>query len=231
MPLGIIINALSVIIGGLAGGFASKRIKLKAQGDLIVVIGICAIGMGITSVVKVKSVPVVILAVLAGFVIGNALGLDAKINKFFRKLLSKIGSENKDAAYLDKLVVISVIFCFSSTGIYGALLSGMTGDHSILLGKSVLDLFTSFIFALSLSYIVATLGLIQPIVLMTIFLLSKFIAPLLTDTMIADFIACGGIILVATGLKVAGIKDIKIADMIPALIIVAPLSYLFSLFL
>ncbi len=229
MPIGIIVNALCVILGGLAGGLASKHVKLKSQEALITVTGICAIAMGISSVVKMDNLPAVILAVLLGFVIGEMLDLDTKISNFFKSLLNKMGTGHKDDAYMDKLVVISIIFCFSSTGIYGALLSGITGDHSILLAKSVLDLFTAFIFAVSLSYIVSALGIIQPIILLVFFMLSRLITPLLSETMIADFIACGGIIIIATGIKVAGIKDIKIANMIPALVIVPVLSYLFSL--
>lgn len=229
MPLGIIVNALSIIIGGLVGGFFSKRVNIKSQEELIVVIGICAIGMGVTSVIKMQNLPAVILAVLLGYVSGKAFGLDEKINIFFRKLLSKIGYVNRDDVYMDKIVVVAVIFCASSTGIYGALLSGITGDHSILLGKSILDLFTAFIFALSLSYIVSILGIIQPIILIIVYLLSRVVAPILDDVMIADFVACGGIIMMATGIKVASIKDIKIANMIPALLLVVPLSYIFGL--
>ncbi len=230
MPVGVIVNALSVIIGGVTGGFLAEKKKIKHMDTLMIILGICALAMGISSVVKIRNLPVVILAVILGFIIGESIKLDEIITNLFRKVLDKFGKADTDEAYMDKLLVIAVVICTSATGIYGALLSGIAQDHSILITKAILDIFTAGIFALTLSYIVALLGVIQFVILGTIFVCAKFIMPFCSEEMIMDFVACGGIIMVATGLKIAQIKDVNIANMIPALILVIPLSYIYSQF-
>jgi hypothetical protein len=121
-----------------------------------------------------------------------------------------------------------VLFCASGTGIYGAIVSGMTGDHSILIAKSILDLFTALIFACTLGSVVATIAIPQFIIFGLLFLCSGFIFPLTTETMIADFKACGGFLILATGFRMIKVKMFPIADMIPAMILVMPISWLWS---
>lgn len=111
------------------------------------------------------------------------------------------------------------------TGIYGALDAGMTGNHSVLIAKSVLDFFTAMIFACKLGKATALIGIPQGMVLLALFALAKVIVPLTTDTMVADFKACGGFILVATGLRMMKVKAFPIADMIPAMVLVMPVSF------
>ena len=118
-----------------------------------------------------------------------------------------------------------ILFCVSSTGIYGSLESGMTGDHSILIAKAILDFFTAMIFACRLGKSISFISIPQFLIMISLFLLAKVIVPLTNDMMIADFKACGGLILVATGLRMLQLKPSPIADMIPALILVMPVSY------
>ena len=117
-----------------------------------------------------------------------------------------------------------VLFCSSGTGIYGSLDAGMTGNVTILMSKSVLDFFTAMIFACSLGIITSVIAVPQFLIFLCLFLLAKLIYPLTTPVMINDFKACGGFVLLATGLRIAKIKEFPIADMIPAMILVMPIS-------
>ena len=126
--------------------------------------------------------------------------------------------------FLEKFVAILVLFCASGTGIFGAMNEGMTGDYSLLIVKSFLDLFTAAIFATALGYTVATLAVPQLVIQASLFFLAVKILPLTTPAMIADFSACGGLIMVATGLRIAGIKPFAVANMLPALFIAMPIS-------
>lgn len=46
--------------------------------------------------------------------------------------------------------------------------------------------------------------------------------------MISDFKACGGLIIFATGFKMLNVINFPDADMIPSMIIVMPISYLWE---
>ncbi len=104
-------------------------------------------------------------------------------------------------------------------------MSGMTGDHSILLAKSILDFPTALIFSCTLGMVVSLIAVPQFIIFMALYLV---IYPLCTPVMINDFKACGGILLLATGFRMIKVKEFPVADMIPAMVLVMPVSYLWS---
>ncbi|GED80419.1 hypothetical protein FC62_GL000966 [Amylolactobacillus amylotrophicus DSM 20534] len=124
------------------------------------------------------------------------------------------------------LVTVIVLFCASGTGIYGSLTEGMSGDASILISKSILDFFTAAIFAANLGFVVSMIAIPQVLIFVLLYLLAGVIYPLTTATMIADFKAAGGVLMLATGFHMVQIKMFPTADMIPAMIVVMPLSWL-----
>ena len=222
MPIGVIVNACSVLFGGIIGCFVGKYMKESFKETLTNIFGLSALGMGINSVILMKCMPAVILALIVGTMIGIWLCIGKRINQAATYAVKKMNTKTD----MDILVVIIVLFCASSTGIYGALVSGISGDHSILISKSILDFFTAMIFAANLGKIVAYISIPQIVVLLGLFTLSKVVYPFVTDTMFADFKACGGYLLLATALRMLKVKDFPVADMIPAMILVMPFSAL-----
>ena len=223
MPIGVICNVLAAAIGGLIGAKAGNKLSQEFKEKLNLIFGICSMGIGISSIVLMQNMPAVVLALIVGTIIGIVTHLGRRIENGGKKLASLIpGQNNMDSALL---VTTIVLFCSSGTGIYGSIVSGMSGDHSILLAKSILDIFTAMIFACSLGMVTCLVAIPQFIIFMILFLCARLIFPLTTPAMINDFKACGGLIMLATGFRIAKIKDFPIADMIPAMILVWPISY------
>lgn len=100
----------------------------------------------------------------------------------------------------------------------------MTGDATILFTKSILDFFTAAIFASALGYIIAVIFVPQLIVFIILFFAASFIMTMINPSMVADFTACGGIIMLATGFRLCGIRAFPTANMLPALLLVMPFS-------
>ena len=222
MPVGIIANVLSTVVGGWLGSQIGDRLSDSLKQQMTTIFGCCAIAMGISSVVLMKNLPAVIFAIIVGSLIGIQLDFDGHIQQETKLLLSRLhlGGDLD----LQLMVTAMVLFCASGTGIYGSLVSGMTGDHSILISKAILDFFTSMIFACQLKKSIMLIGIPQFIIMMLLFLAAKVILPLTNDAMIADFKACGGIILLATGLTIMKVKEIRIANMILSMALVMPIS-------
>ena len=223
MPSGIIINSLSIILGGIAGGLFGDYLRDDFKENLNLIFGLASMVMGISAIMNMVNMPAVIFAVVIGTIVGLALKFGNLINKgagLMEKGLSKITPSKQtglahDEFYAQLLTVI-VLFCASGTGIYGSLESGMTGDASILISKSILDFFTAMIFSCSLGYIVSMIAIPQFIV---------FILPLTTKAMIGDFKACGGFLMIATGFRIMKLRQFPTADMTPAMILVMPISW------
>lgn len=230
MPIGVIVNVLAVAAGGLLGAQLQGRLRDEFQANLNLIFGMCSLGMGISSTAQMENMPAVVFALILGGGLGLWLKLGQHISDVAAALQQKFpghGSK-KSAENTAMFLTVIVLFCASGTGIYGALLSGFNGDHSVLLAKAVLDLFTAAIFACSLGAVVSLVAIPQCVIFLLLYLLANLVFPLTTFTMIADFKACGGIIMIATGLRIAGIKNFPIADVIPAMALVMPISWLWT---
>ncbi|WP_099469366.1 DUF554 domain-containing protein [Konateibacter massiliensis] len=232
MPVGVIINALSVVFGGIAGALVGKKLTPEFKASITLIFGVCSMGMGISSIGLMKYMPAVIFAIVIGTGLGLAFHLGKWINKGAEQMQKPIAklfkgqkSDMSQEEFLSTLVTIIVLFCASGTGIYGSLDAGMTGDSTILISKSILDFFTAAIFACNLGLVVSVVAIPQFIIFFLLFMGAKFIFPLTTPDMIADFKACGGFLMLATGFRMVKLKDFPIADMIPAMILVMPLSW------
>ncbi|KJO49480.1 membrane protein [Klebsiella aerogenes] len=232
MLIGPYVNGAAVIVGGLLGAIASKAISERVKSSLPLIFGLCSIGLGINLVIQVKYMPAVVLAMIIGTAIGEVLYVERGIGKAAgstRSLINAVLPSVKGLSqeqFTEKFVAILVLFCASGTGIFGAMHEGMTGDPSILYIKMVLDFFTAGIFATMLGFAVMTIGLPLIIIQVALAMLASLILPMISSEMMADFSCAGGLLMVATGLRICNIKIFPVANMLPALILVMPLSWL-----
>lgn len=226
MPVGIITNVAAVVIGGILGCLLGGRVTERWKKLLNDLLGMSAMTMGIVLILRGKNLSPVILSLLVGGVIGEALQLEKRVNGLMVSVTEKVlKGEAMSEAHLMQIATVIVLFCFSGTGWYGALFEGMTGDGSILVTKAILDGITACIFAALLGKIVPCLGLPQLLLMLLLFFIAEPISTFITDSMTADFSAIGGIITLCAGLRMTRIKtDIKVLNLLPAL----PLAFLFS---
>ena len=164
------------------------------------------------------------LAVHFGKLINKGgLALQKGISRFV-----KTSSDVSEAEFEATLVTCITLFCASGTGIYGSIIAGMSADHSVLIAKAILDLFTAVVFACTLGMVTAAVAIPQFIIFFILFLLGGPIyngLDLGTNTyIINDFKACGGFIMLATGFRMCKIKQFPVADMIPAMVLIFPIA-------
>ncbi|WP_342754287.1 DUF554 domain-containing protein [Pantoea sp. MBD-2R] len=232
MIVGPYINGSAVFLGGIIGAVLSTRLPERIRLSMPSIFGAASMCMGIVLVVKVVHMPVMVLSVILGSLLGELIYLEKGIGKVGGKakglveLLVKPGSSDESAQeqFLHQYVSIIVLFCASGTGIFGSMHEGMTGDTSVLIAKSFLDIFTAAIFATSLGFAVAIIALPQLIIQLALAHGAVYIMPLTTSAMQADFSAVGGVLMFATGFRICGIKMFPVANMIPALVLAMPIS-------
>lgn len=229
--IGPIINGAAIIVGGLIGASVGKTIPARVREALPMTFGCAAIGIGVALITKIHTIPAVVLALLIGSLIGELLKLERGIEKlslklrlFFDKPNAKQPLITSHEDFIEKYVALVVLFCASGMGIFGALTEGISADPSLLIAKAFLDFFTAIIFAITLGYAVSLIAIPQFLIQAALFLLASVIQPLISDSMFADFSACGGIIMLATGFRICNIKLFPVANMLFALIIVMPIS-------
>lgn len=231
MIVGPIINGAAIVIGGLIGASVGKTIPPRIREALPMTFGCASMGIGIALITKVNSIPAVVLSLLLGSLIGEILQLEKSIENLSLKLRRFLEKPNPNQAlitshedFIEKYVALVVLFCASGMGVFGSLKEGFSGDPSLLVAKAFLDFFTACIFAITLGYAVSLIAVPQFAIQAGLFFLASFIKPLISDPMMADFSACGGMIMLATGLRICGIKSFPVANMLFGLIIVMPIS-------
>jgi uncharacterized membrane protein YqgA involved in biofilm formation len=226
------VNAAALAAGALGGAALGHRLPDRLRARLPPVFGIAALGLGVVLTVRVRTLPAVMLALLAGTILGELLHLEEGIERaavHTRRLVERLvgrhrsASPHDEAEHVRQMVSLLVLFAASATGIVGALAEGMTGDPSLLLAKAVLDMVTAAVFAATLGPAVAALALPLLAVQSALFLAVRAL-PVESPVLIGDLSACGGLILLATGLRVAGVRSFAVASMLPALALAIPIS-------
>ena len=228
MNIGIIIDCLSVAAGGLIGSLIKDKLPESFKTQLNKVLGLSSMGMGVAAIVLMEHMPAVIFALILGTSFGLLIQFGNLVTKAAVGMNNLVNKGDSDAERSAMMVTATVLFCASGTGIYGALTAGMSGDPSILIAKSILDLFTAMIFACTLGKSVSLIAVPQFVILFALYLLAGIIVPLTNPSMINDFKACGGFIMLATGFRMVKLLDFPIADMIPAMVLVMPFSSLWA---
>ena len=228
MNIGILIDCAAVLAGGLLGSMIKDLLPESFKTQLNKVLGLSSMGMGVAAIVLMEHMPAVIFALILGTSFGLLVHLGDQITNATVGMNHLVNKGKSDAEKSAMMVTAAVLFCASGTGIYGALTAGMSGDPSILIAKSILDLFTAMIFACMLGKSVSLIAVPQFIILEALFLLAGVIVPLTNPSLINDFKACGGFIMLATGFRMVKLLDFPIADMIPAMVLVMPFSALWA---
>ncbi len=234
VPLGPYVNGTAVAIGGLAGAFIGTKLPERLRTALPQTFGLASMGLGISMIIKLQHLPAVILALIVGSILGEMFYLEKAIGRVGTKakgLIERIFPAREGLTpeeFIEKFVAVLVLFCASGTGIFGAMNEGMTGNPDILYVKSILDFFTSGIFATALGYAVASVCLPQVAIQILLMFCATWIMPMPDPGMIADFSAVGGLIMLATGFRIAGVKPFPVANMLPGLLLAMPFSHLWT---
>lgn len=230
LPVGVIVDSVAVAAGGLIGAGLQEYISEEWKSKLNTVFGISSMAMGIMSIILMKNMPAVVFSLIIGTGIGIILQLENRLTSLGNFVKNRIshGTQKSSNEYNSQLVTAIVLFCASGTGIYGSIVSGVSGDNTILYAKAILDLFTALIFACTLGTVVSLISLPQCVIYSGLFLIASFVMPLISEAMLCDFKACGGLIMLATGFRILKLKEFPLTDMLPAMILVFPISHLWS---
>lgn len=219
---GTLINAAAVLVGTAFGTIAGNRLPERIHEALFGALGLFIVLIGLIEALGTRDPLIVLGSLLIGVVIGETVRIERALTRFgdrLQKRLARNGSPISEA-----FVTSSLVFCVGPLSILGPLRNGLTGNTQELLIKATLDGFAALAFSATLGWGVAlsvgTILLYQG----AISLGAQALAPALTTNpeTITELTATGGVILIALGLKLLKIRDLRVANYLPALVI-APL--------
>lgn len=213
--LGTIANAGAIIIGGIAGSFFRKGISERFSNIIMSVLGLFTLVLGMMFAVDTQNALVVIFSLVIGSVIGEWIDIEKRMNDLGDYVQGKLNSG--EGSFSKGFVTASLLFCVGTMSIMGSLQSGLMNNHNILLTKSILDGTISVVFASTLGIGVVLSSLPVLVYQGSIALLASSVAPYLSEAVITEMTAVGGVLLVGMGINLLEIRKLKVGNMLPAI--------------
>jgi uncharacterized membrane protein YqgA involved in biofilm formation len=235
--LGTIINVLAIVAGTAAGVLIGNRLSEKTARVVTDGLGLVVLVLGGLNVISLldsefvsavgPGIPLLIVigAILIGGIIGSALQIEQRLEKFgsaLQKRFSDKGSKDSKEKFITGFVNASLVFTIGPLAILGALSDGLGQGIEQLATKSILDGFASLAFAASLGWGVALSAIPVGIWQGLLTLIAFAVGSVMSAPVIAALTATGGVLLLGVGLRLLQIRQVAVGNMLPALI-VAPL--------
>lgn len=224
--IGVLVNTGTVILGSLVGLLLKKGIPERVSGAVMMAIGLCSVYIGIDGAMNGDNPLVLIVSMVFGTIIGTLIDIDGKINRIGQFLEKKLKKDGKGSSVAEGFMTASLLFCIGAMTIVGSLNAGLRGDNTLIYTKSVLDLVSSCMLASTLG-----IGVLFAAAFVFVFqgglvLLAGLLQNVLTnEAVIAEITCAGSVMIIGLALNILGITKLKVANFLPALLLV-PFVYM-----
>lgn len=220
--LGTLANVGAIIVGGALGSLVIPQVPERVRQTTMQALGLTVLLIGLKMAWDTKELLLVVISMAVGTIAGELLRIEDRLQEWAQKLerwpITQRGGFSKG------LVHASLIYCTGAMAITGALKDGLTGDASILYAKSLLDGITAIMFGSVMG--IGVMFSSVPVLLYqgAMTLGASAISGLLTEAIIREVSATGGLMVAAIGLNLIGAVEIRVANTLPALLVVAVLA-------
>lgn len=220
------INVALILLGSLLGLLFRGRIPPRFSSGLTFALGLCVLGIGISNMIATADTLCVIICMVVGTLLGEAIDIEKRMEGAGELLRRRLIRGEGNSRFVEGFVNATVLFCVGAMAINGAMAAGMQGDYSILISKSVIDGVTAVTFAAAMGLGVAFS--VIPLLLYQggITLLAGAVAPYLSDAVVTEMSAVGGVMLLGIAANMLGVtkERLRVGNMLPGLFL--PLLYL-----
>lgn len=239
--IGTFINVAAVTVGGVAGLVLGDRLPVRVQTTVFQGLGLATLFLGVKNALQSQNLLILLAAMVIGGTLGELLRVQEGLDRFgrlFESAIERIGSRRarpstptpaaEGRSFSRGFVTASLLFCVGPLTFLGAFQDGLTGDFSILAVKSLLDGASAVIFASTLGAGVPAAALFVLVYQGLLTLTAGMFQPLLSPAMIAELTAAGGLLMLGLGLSMLDLKQVRVASLLPALVVAPALVPLAS---
>ena len=223
--IGTFVNMAAVVAGGSIGLLLGKRMSDGLQEILFQALGLAVCAIGISMAIESQNLIISVVSIALGTATGHTIGIEKSLNRLSEKIRQRlqIGSNR----FTEGFVGATLLYCVGSMAILGSFEDGLGEYSKLLYAKSVIDGISAIVLASVAG--VGVLFSIFPVLLYqgTLTLCAVQLKPIMQEAMIGEMTAVGGLLLIGIGLSLLKIKEVRTADMLPALIYAPILAYIF----
>ncbi len=221
-----VINVVLILVGSTLGLVFKNRISWRFTAALTAALGLCVLGIGITSAIGTQDSLCVIVCMVLGTLLGEALRIEDRLEGVGDVLRSKVLKGQGNSRFAEGFVNAFVLFCVGAMAINGAMEAGMNGSYDILISKGVIDGVTAISFAAAMGVGVAFS--VIPLFLYQggLTLIFAAVGQGMDPAVVTEMSAVGGVIIMGIAVNMLGLpkEKIRVGNMLPAMFL--PLAYL-----
>lgn len=216
--IGTIVNTIAVVAGGSIGLLFKGRLPERFSKIFFQAIGLFTFYLGISLALEAKQVFYLVMALILGALIGEALRLEQRMEQMSEWLKTRFRFKNE--RFSEGLLTAFLLYCMGSLTLLGAVTEGLGGDSKLLLIKSLMDGISSIALASAMG-----VGVIFSAIPLFIYqggltLLTMWLGDFIPVEMITEVSAVGGILLIGLAINILGLAKISIMNMLPSLVVV-----------
>ena len=215
--VGTLINVAAIIAGSLAGLALRGGIKQKFQNTIMQGLALCVMLIGLSGALKTTDSMIVIVSMVLGALVGEGIDIEQHLENLGQRAQRLFSKGGGDQSFAQGFVTASLVYCVGAMAIVGAMDSGLRGDHSTLIAKSALDGVSAVIFASTLGPGVMLSALAVFLYQGMIAVLAQYVAPFLTQLVIAEMAAVGGLLILGIGLNMMNLCKVRVGNLLPAM--------------
>ena len=225
------LNVVAIAVGASIGTLLGGRLPERLGDTLVAALGLFTLGLGVQQALAAfgddlsgavgRSAPLLVLgALLAGGLTGEAVRLEERLEGLGEAVKRRLGGQ---ARFVEGFVLASLVACVGPLAVLGAFADGLHGDLGLLAVKSLLDGFAMLAFASYLGWGVAASGLTVLAYQGGLTALAALLHQVMTPAVVAAMTGVGGLLVIAIGLRLLGLGRIRVANLLPA-VLLAPLA-------
>ena len=226
--LGTLINTGTVLVGGVVGLVIGDRIPDRIRTIVVQVIGLVTLGIGLGDVLKTQNIVFPLVGMVIGGVIGELLAIEQRLEKFAELIRRRFARNQEPGKFINGFVTATLLFCVGPLTILGAMQDATGETPQLFIIKGTLDGFMNVIFG-------AIYGVGAIFSALSIFVVQGSLTiggtaldSLLNDRMRTELFAAGGLAVMAISLNLLEIKKIRLASLLPGLVVTPLLVWLFA---
>ena len=214
------VNCGVIIVGCIIGLFIKGGIPERFNKIIMNGLALCAMFIGFSGALEGNNTIVTIVSMALGALVGELIDIDKWLNKLGETIQKKLDKGNgKESRIAEGFVNASLLYCVGAMSIVGALQAGLSGNYDTIYAKTVLDGVSSVIFSASMG-----IGVIFSSVTVLLYqggitLCASFLSGILSQAVIAEMTAVGSLMIVGLGLNLLEVTDIKIANLLPGILV------------
>jgi uncharacterized membrane protein YqgA involved in biofilm formation len=231
---GTFINVGTVLLGTLVGVSVGRRLPPGLQERVLAGLGLVTLVLGVDNALEWRHTsPLIVFgAVLLGGIVGELLGIERGLERLGDAIQRRVAGEGGHSRISEGFVTASLLFCVGPLTVVGSIQDGLTGDNATLVSKALLDGFAAIALAGGLGWGVGLSAVTVLLVQGGISLGAGVFEDVLAEgsEALAALVSAGGILIIGISLKLLGVKDVKVGNFLPALVLAPVLVGVVSLF-